>query len=98
MTSGRIDNGSSNGIHNRNSRNPDEQNGPRQSPKDTSLNMNDFHINLIPQDPASPRTCKRHQERTIFTQKQHEEFSQNVFPDKILQKELALKLNYMTQQ
>uniref|UniRef100_H0WKN5 Homeobox domain-containing protein n=2 Tax=Otolemur garnettii TaxID=30611 RepID=H0WKN5_OTOGA len=42
-------------------------------------------------------TPKKHQERTSFTPKQQEElealFGQTMFPDKNLQKELALKLN-----
>ncbi|XP_008563148.1 PREDICTED: arginine-fifty homeobox [Galeopterus variegatus] len=44
-------------------------------------------------------TWKKHQERTTFTHKQYEElealFSQTMFPDKNLQKKLALKLNLL---
>ncbi|KAF5924003.1 hypothetical protein HPG69_010435, partial [Diceros bicornis minor] len=61
------------------------------------INMDDSSMNLIPQDPADPTIWKKHQECTSFTHIQHEElealFSHTMFPDKNLQKELALKLN-----
>ncbi|XP_037677173.1 arginine-fifty homeobox-like [Choloepus didactylus] len=52
---------------------------------------------LLTQDQASSSIWRKHHDRTSFSHKQHEElespFSQTVFPDKSIQKELALKLN-----
>ncbi|XP_064334088.1 arginine-fifty homeobox [Camelus dromedarius] len=59
---------------------------------DSSMNSQDDSQLL-----AGPKKCKKHQERTSFTQTQHKElealFSCNMFPDKNLQRKLALKLN-----
>lgn len=71
---------------------------PEISQPDPFINMNDSSMNVVlPQDPASPTMSKKHQERTTFTQEQYEKlealFGQTMFPDKNLQKELALKLN-----
>ncbi|KAM5332427.1 arginine-fifty homeobox [Glossophaga mutica] len=70
---------------------------PENPQLDLRNHMDDSRMNVIPQNPAGPTTCKKHQKRTSFMQMQHEQlealFSYTMFPDKNLQKELALKLN-----
>ncbi|XP_062037027.1 arginine-fifty homeobox [Lepus europaeus] len=55
-----------------------------------------INMNLVPQSPAYSRMCKKHQ-RTSFTHQQLIEleavFSQTMFPDKKLKKELAMKFS-----
>nr|KAF6477128.1 arginine-fifty homeobox [Molossus molossus] len=70
---------------------------PENPQPDLFNHINDSSMNLIPQNPAGPTTLKKHPKRTSFMQTQHEQlealFSYTMFPDKNLQKELALKLN-----
>ncbi|KAM5275967.1 LOW QUALITY PROTEIN: arginine-fifty homeobox [Hipposideros larvatus] len=64
---------------------------------DPFIHMDNSSMNLKPQSLAGRTIWKKHQKRTSFMHTQHEElealFSHTMFPDKNLQKELALKLN-----
>ena len=66
---------------------------------DPFVYMDDSSMNfeVDSQIPAGPTKWKKPHERTSYTHTQHEElkalFSCNMFPDKNLQRELALKLS-----